>query len=745
EIANGTIASISSEGEFLSITSNRVKLLGYSEDELEKHFSFKDAVHPDDYDNCVKYLKQAAITKEKQTGLEYRIRHKDGSWRWLTANTAPVFDHNGELISIIAVAWDITEHKETEQKLIDANNKYRLLFDTMQEGVIIVDNNDVIQFINQRCCDIFGYNPEELIGKIGYECLIFEEDRDLIINKNQTRTKRVSDEYEVRGTNTKGELIWLRISGAPLPDEDGKIIGSLGIMTDITESKALKEQLLASQKMEAIGKLAGGIAHDFNNILSIIMGYCEELQEDLPKNSHLREGVEEIVKAGTRAAGLTRQLLTFSRKQIVQPRILNLNELLGNLGNMLGRMIGEKIEIHTVLDASLAAVKADPGQLELIVVNLAINARDAMPSGGVLRIETSNVITSKDYLRIHPEIKPGKYVQLSISDNGVGMDKQTLSRIFEPFFTTKETGSGVGLGLPTVYGIVSQSDGYILVSSEPDKGSCFNILIPVSSETLTKTTPNGQNKGFLGKGEHILIVEDEKALLSYFSKLIKNLGYSVSSSSDSLQALELIRKGLKPDLLITDVVMPKMNGKILSEKVLELNPDQKLLFMSGFTDDPLVLHGVVDQGMPFIQKPFNSKDIAIQIRNLLDTPATQKRAVNIFMLDDEDGIRTLFERACTKRGHNFTGAAILSEALTAMSQTPFDILLVDMHLIGMDGFYALTKIRGAGITTPAIIFSGAVSQEDSAAMKALGVIKAIEKSFDNTPVLVFIEEFVSNQ
>jgi PAS domain S-box-containing protein len=744
EIANGTIASISPDGEFHSITSNRVKLLGYTEDELSKPFSFKDSVHPDDYDNCLKYLKQAANSNEKQTGLEYRIRHKDGSWRWLTANTAPVFDDNGVMISIIAAAWDITDHKETEQQLIDINNKYRLLFDTMQEGVLIVDNDDVIQFINQSCCDIFGYTPEELIGKIGYEHLINTEDRELIIGKNQTRTKGLSDEYEARGTNTKGELIWLRISGAPLSDEDGNIIGSVGIMTDITESKALKEQLLASQKMEAIGKLAGGIAHDFNNLLSIIMGYCEELQEDLPEFSPFRVGVEEIIKAGSRAAGLTRQLLTFSRKQIVQPRILNLNELVGNLNNMLGRMIGEKIEIHASLDKSLASVKADPGQLELTVVNLAINARDAMPDGGILSIATSNVFTDKEYLRIHPEIKPGKYVQLSISDNGVGMDAQTLSRIFEPFFTTKEIGSGVGLGLPTVYGIVSQSDGYILVSSQPNKGSCFNILLPASFDVSPKTAPNGHDRAFLGKGEHILIVEDEKALLSYFSKLIKNLGYSVSASSDSLQALELIRKGLKPDLLITDVVMPKMNGKVLSEKVLELIPDQKLLFMSGFTDDPLVLHGVVDQGMPFIQKPFNSKEIAIQIRYLLDRSTPQKSAAKILMLDDEEGIRSLFERACGKRGHSFTGVALLSEALEALSQNQYDVLLVDMHLIGMDGINALTKIREAGISTPAIIFSGSVNLDESETVKSLGVIKAIEKSFDFLPVLQFIEDFVAN-
>lgn len=743
EIANGIILNIFPDGSFNSISANWLQYLGYDLTYPEQRLYLIDTVHPDDYETVINTILNVIRTGKKHFGLDYRSKDKDGTWRWFTANSAPMKDADGNINSVLAMVWDVTQEKEIELQLKNSNTKFRLLFETMREGVVIVDNDDIIQFINTRCCNIFGYKQDELIGKVGNQYLIHEDDRHEIVLKNLQRVQGLADEYELRGRKTNGDVIWLKINGAPLRDEKGKVIGSVGVMTDITESKYLKEQLLASQKMEAIGKLAGGIAHDFNNLLNIILGYSEELKDELPKDSPLLIGVSEIMKAGERASGLTRQLLTFSRMQIVRPKVLDINELLASISATLQRLIGDNIIIKTELSSVLPTIKIDPGQIELIIVNLAINAKDAMPKGGVFTIETSVVNVGKDYLLSRPDIKVGHYVQLKLSDTGCGMDNATLSRIFEPFFTTKGIGSGVGLGLSTVYGIVQQADGYIMVESEPDKGSCFTLLFPCSDEEVERTTPQGQDQHYLGKGEHILIVEDEKALLSYFAKLIKNLGYRVSSSSDSQEALEMVRKGLRPDLLITDVVMPGMNGKQLSDEVLMLVPDQKLLFMSGFTDDAIVQYDVFERGMPFIQKPFNSKEIAIQIRKVLDADKPQKLVANIFMLDDEDGIRRLFERSCKKREHNFSGAATLQEALEMLSKESYDILLVDMHLLGMDGVYALTKIREAGINTPAIIFSGAIRSDDRDALRHLGVIKTVEKSFDNTPVLVFIEDYLS--
>ncbi len=743
EIANGTIATIDAEGKFKFVTPNWPALLGYDPTDPSFQFSFKEAVHPDDFNSCMDIVRRTFSTGKRQSDLEYRVRYKDGTWRWLTANTSPVFDKDGKVTTVLAIAWDVTEQKETGFKLQRLYNRYRLLFDTMREGVVIVDNDDIVQFVNKSCCELFGLSAEDIIGKPGNEVIIHEEDRHQIIEKNIARTQGVADEYELRGKKANGDIIWLRISGAPLRDEDGKVIGSVGVMTDVTESKTLREKLLASQKLEAIGKLAGGIAHDFNNLLNIIQGYSEELNDELPLDSPLRIGVAEVLKAGERAAGLTRQLLTFSRMQIVKPRVLDVNELLGNFSNLLHRLMGEKIQIITTLADKLLHVKIDPSQLELIIENLAVNAQEAMPQGGVLSIETSSLRVDKDSMPNRPDIKPGQYVQFSLSDTGCGMDEATVSKIFEPFFTTKGIGSGVGLGLSTVYGIVTQAGGYIILKSELGKGTNVTVLLPESTEMLGRTSPQSHELYILGKGEHILIVEDEKALLSYFAKLIKNLGYKVSACSESTEALNLVRQGLKPDLMITDVIMPMMNGKQLADKVLELVPEQKVLFMSGFTNDAIVQYEVFEQGMPFIQKPFNSRDIAVQIRSLLNGAKSPKSSANIFMLDDEEGIRRLFERSCIKRGHSFKGVGLLPDALKVLAEKQFDVMLIDMHLVGMDGVHALKIIREAGISTPAIFFTGAIHIEDREALKPLGVIKTVEKSFDNEPVLKYIEGLIS--
>ncbi|PKN72431.1 MAG: hypothetical protein CVU50_07630 [Candidatus Cloacimonetes bacterium HGW-Cloacimonetes-3] len=743
EIVNGYIVTAALDGTFTYHASNWLKSLGYDVDDPNSKFIFAEAVHPDDFESCRLFLEKTFTTGSNQTGLKYRLRHKDGSWKWMSANSAPVFDRNGAVIQVLTVAWDITDFVETELMLKGSSAKLGLLFDTMREGVAIVDNDDIVQLVNKSCCDLFGFTAEDIIGKPGNEFIIAEEDRHLLIEKNIARTQGVSDEYEIKGQKMNGENIWLRISGAPLRDEDGIVIGSVGIITDITESKALREKLVASQKLEIIGKLAGGIAHDFNNLLTIILGYSEELNDGLPQDSPLRVSIAEVLKAGERASGLTRQLLSFSRMQITKPRVLDVNELLGNIEKLLHRLMGNTIEIKLTLDESLPPVKIDPSQIELIIVNLAVNAQEAMPQGGVLSIDTTALEVGKDLLPSRPDIKPGQYVKICLSDTGCGMDELVTSKMFDPFFTTKGIGTGIGLGLSTVYGIVNQADGCILVESELGKGTSISILLPASYEAVGRTSPQSHELCFLGKGEHILIVEDEKALLSYFAKLIKNLGYKVSSCSDSREALDLIRNGLRPDLMITDVIMPVMNGKQLADKVLELIPGQKVLFMSGFTNDAIVQHEVFEKGMPYIQKPFNSKDITVQIRSLLNDGKASKRSANILMLDDEEGIRKLFERSCLKRGHNFTGVELLSDALLALAEKQFDVMMIDMHLVGMNGVQALKSIREAGINTPAIVFTGAIRAEDSEALKPLGVIKTVEKSFDNEPILIYIEGLLS--
>ncbi|MCD6118765.1 response regulator [bacterium] len=384
------------------------------------------------------------------------------------------------------------------------------------------------------------------------------------------------------------------------------------------EKEQLEEQLRQAQKMEAIGRLAGGVAHDFNNMLSIILGYGQNLLDQLHREDPLLEQAEEIVKAGRRSEALTRQLLAFGRRQTLQPEVLNLNTILKNLDKMLRQLIGEDIIIDMALAEDLVCVEVDPGQIEQIIMNLTINARDAMPKGGKLVIETANVELDDLYVNSHVSVMPGKYVMIAISDTGDGMDKETLSQIFDPFFTTKEMGKGTGLGLSTVYGIVKQSRGNIWVYSESGQGTTFKIYLPQTDAKPETKAKRVAKKEPLGGGKHILVVEDEPALRGLLETILPMQDYQVTVAANGGEALLLIEeKGLKPDLVITDVVMPGMSGPVLVERFRTNQPDLKVLYMSGYTDNAIVHHGVLDPGTPFIQKPFNIRDIAAKIRDVL--------------------------------------------------------------------------------------------------------------------------------
>ncbi len=699
-----------------------------------------DEIFPENERERVLGLTQKAIDTGEPQSVESPILRDNGEIGYIYGKGQAIRDEAGNLVKIVGFYQDITERKLYEEQLKKSEERFRLLIETMREGVVIVDNDDVIQYINRSCCDLFGYTQEFLLGKTGYKYLISEEDQQHIVDKNVQRQQGLSDIYEVRGQKTSGEIIWLKISGTPLCNEAGDVIGSMGIMTDITEqkkaererfrllnlldnslneiylfdadsfhfryanlgaerntgwkkaelydmqlfdllrdytpqtlqtklqglssgqidklvfetqqtrkdgrsypvemhiqlykqeegdlfltvvnditeSRKLQEQLLASQKMDAIGRLAGGIAHDFNNLLTVILGYGEELLSGLKPEDPNHFEVEEIVKAGQRASSLTHQLLAFSRKQLIQPKILDLNHLLNNLESMLKRLIGEHIEFQTELQSGLWQIKADPGQMEQIIVNCVLNARDAMPKGGKLVLGTKNKSLSETDLGKLHDCEPGDYVVISITDNGEGIHSSLLSRIFEPFFSTKDKSKGMGLGLSTVYGIVKQAGGFIHVESEPGKGSSFHLYLPATQEKPASRMSASLGQELMGNGESILIVEDEISLLQLFEKIICNLGYKVSICSSGVEALQLINEGLQPNVVITDVIMPTLNGKDLADRIRLQNPRQKMIFMSGFTDDVLAEHGVMNQGIPFIQKPFTARGIAIKIKQVLE-------------------------------------------------------------------------------------------------------------------------------
>jgi nitrogen-specific signal transduction histidine kinase len=391
------------------------------------------------------------------------------------------------------------------------------------------------------------------------------------------------------------------------------------MQADVTERKQLEEQLRQAQKMEAIGSLAGGVAHDFNNLLTIINGYSDLMQEQLPVGSPLHESLHNIGQAGQRAASLTRQLLAFSRKQVLEPKVLNLNATVTDTANMLQRLIGEDIELTTRLDPALGRVRADPGQIEQILINLAVNARDAMPHGGHLTIETTNTELDMSYTHAYPDLRTGPYVMLAVSDTGIGMDKATQSRIFEPFFTTKEVGKGTGLGLATVFGIVKQSQGHIAVYSEPDLGTIFRVYFPTveQSSTASKTPP--RLRAALHGTETILLVEDEPALRTLARHVLEMHGYTVLEAGRGDEALRLAEAYQGTiHLVVTDVVMPVMGGRQLVEQLAMLQPNVKVLYQSGYTNDAVVQRGILLGETAFLQKPFTPNGLVQTVREVLD-------------------------------------------------------------------------------------------------------------------------------
>jgi two-component system, cell cycle sensor histidine kinase and response regulator CckA len=415
----------------------------------------------------------------------------------------------------------------------------------------------------------------------------------------------------------EGRTISCEWYNTPLVDDSGRVLGVASLAHDVTERVMLEDRLRQSQKMEAIGRLAGGVAHDFNNLLTVIIGYAQ-LLADTPGNRQA-DSIAQIKSAADRAAGITRQLLAFSRKQVLTPRIINLNDIMLNLDSLLRRLIGEDVEVITMPANDLGSVRADPSQIEHVLMNLALNARDAMPNGGTLTLETANVQLDESYANEHQAITPGSYVMLVVSDTGHGMTPEVQARVFEPFFTTKEVGKGTGLGLSTVYGIIKQSGGYIWVYSEPDRGTSFKIYLPRVDQTAQTLGSEKRSAGVPRGTETILLVEDDPQLRQLSSSVLAHCGYKVlvaGGPEEGLTTAESNHRDIR--LLITDVIMPGMNGRQLAEKIQQINPKMRVLYISGYTNNAIAHYGVLDDGLWFLPKPFTLSALVAKVREVLD-------------------------------------------------------------------------------------------------------------------------------
>ncbi len=536
---------------------------------------------------------------------------------------------SSQIAGAVANTLLFDEHKRAEEALRHSEERYRTILATLEDGYYEVDIAGNFTFFNDALCRILGYSKDEMMGMNNRQYTDQGNAKKIYQFFNTVyRTGKIARRLDWEIIRKDRVKRYVEASVSLMKDATGKKIGFRGILQDISDRKQgekemteLQEQLRQSQKIEAIGQLAGGIAHDFNNSLTLIKTSAQLALLELKAGDPLRQTFETIDKATEQSSNLTRQLLAFSRRQIMELQVVNLNSLLQDMDKMLHRVIGEDIDLVIVLAEDLGRVKVDSGQMEQVILNFALNARDAMPTGGKLTIETANVQLDEKYVHTHLGAKMGSYIQVAVSDTGKGMTPEVRDRVFEPFFTTKEKGKGTGLGLSTVYGIVKQSGGNVWVYSEPGKGTTFKVYLPRVDEPLQEERKNyPQPEGGLPRGEEtILVAEDEMDVRMLLGQLLRSHGYNVFEAANGGEALMICEKYTGTiDLLMTDVVMPMMSGRELANRLLVLHPEMKVLYMSGYTDDAIVRHGVLEEGVHFIAKPFSVEALALKVREVLD-------------------------------------------------------------------------------------------------------------------------------
>jgi len=515
---------------------------------------------------------------------------------------------------IVALYNDVTEQKKMQIEL----ERMMLAVEQADEMIVLTDPDAIIQYVNPAFTRITGYSREEAIGqnprilKSGKQDAVFYEDLWKVLTSGKTwRGKFINKRKD-------GSLYNENATISPVLDATGKIVNYMAVKRDVTREVQLEKRLRQAGKMEAIGQLAGGIAHDFNNLLQVIKGYTDVTIQEMPDDAPWHDDLMEVAAAAKRAAELTRQLLAFSRRQVLHPTDLNINEVVDKLRKLIQRLIGENIELDFIPSHELGAVRADRGQIEQILINLCVNARDAMPNGGKIIIETENVLINNAYVQLHPEVQVGRYIMLTVTDTGCGIEKELLDKIFDPFYTTKEEGKGTGMGLATVYGIVKQHKGHINVYSEANKGTAFKIYLPRIERKACEVPPEIPGP-VVGGTETILLAEDETSVLSLAVRILEDAGYSVLTAKDGKDAIRVFEEHAdKIKLVVIDVIMPVMGGKEAMERILELHPDLPHIFTSGYTDNVVHTNFIQKEGISLIRKPFEPEILLLKVREELD-------------------------------------------------------------------------------------------------------------------------------
>jgi PAS domain S-box-containing protein len=577
-----------------------------------------DYIHPDDRDRIEKAFAEGIKRAGRGKTVRYRMQHVDGSWRHVESIGNNLLD-DPAVHAVVLTTRDITDRNETEEALRRSEERFRALVQHTSDMIVVLDAEGLVTYASPSAGAILGWGDGEYLGRSTFG-LVHPEDRQRVQEVFAQAITRPGSTPPVhaRMRHRNGQYRLLESVGTNLLD-DSAVRGFVINSRDITERKLLESELLQSQKMEAVGRLAGGIAHDFNNLLTAIAGYTALLLEEIPEDDAHRADLAEIEQATTRGAALVDQLLSFSRRKMLMPSTLDLNEVVESTRGLLSRVIGADVELATRLAPNLDGVRADRTQIEQVLLNLAVNARDAMPSGGRLEIETANVRLDARDVGAVLEAQAGQHVMLTVRDTGIGMDRDTLAQVFEPFFTTKEVGQGTGLGLSTAYGIVTQAGGRIAVDSRPGAGTTFRVYLPTDTEAADAGAPPESGAAPRAGRETILVVEDEAAVRSLARDVLTRLGYEVLTASDGREALNVAKRYRRHiDLLVSDVVLPQLRGVEVADRLRARRPGLRVLYISGYTETAIVHDGLLDPGVNFLAKPFRPADLGNRVREVLD-------------------------------------------------------------------------------------------------------------------------------
>jgi len=676
-------------------------------------------------------------------------RAKDGREFPISLATSVVRDDNGEAIALIGVARDITEQRRAEDALRESELWLRESQSISRVGSYVLDIHSGFWESSAVLDEIFGIGPDFRRDVDGWKQLIHPDFQtgmvEYLQNEVVAQGKPFDREYRIVRASD-GQARWVHGRGSLTFGPDGRPARMVGTIQDITgrkqaeeERARLEEQLRESRKLESLGRLAGGVAHDFNNHLTVISGYCDMILGRLEPDDRLRREMEAIRAAAGRAAGLTGQLLAFSRKQIVEPKAISLNDVVRDAGHMLRRLIGEDIEVVTTLDPGLRIVTADRGQMNQVLVNLAINARDAMPEGGRLTIETSNEDLDESGLANHPDARPGRYAVLCVADTGIGMDAATMQNIFEPFFTTKKLGAGTGLGLATVYGIVRQNGGWLSVTSRPGAGSTFRIYLPkVDAVPEPVVTSEADLAGSRGS-ETVLVVEDQEEVRKLVLAILDRNGYRLLEAPNGPEALALC--GLYPEpihLLVTDVVMPGMTGRELADRLLEVRPDLKVLYTSGYTADVIGRQGVLDAGVSFLQKPFTGPQLSAKVREVLGIPNR-----TILVIDDDPEVRGLVGQILMAAGYEVLSAADGKAGIRSVEENEVRLVITDLVMPNQEGLETIGQLRARRPGIKIVAISGAYGGAFLKAARLFGAHAALGKPLEPGELLRVVRELLA--